>query len=163
MNQHQFPPCFRAILFIRLNVPPRRDEVDEKASFCKGGQVRRWTSGKRGKCTGKGEDDKTYHRAQLHIRLPYFIPDTHRNLSTSSNSDQLTLCTALLGTGPTHILEHLDLAQQPFQLVVILPFHLVCRSRMRCARCCTSIRTLGIGARCAPPARRCRGVRVGVI
>jgi hypothetical protein len=33
MNQHQFPPCFDAILFIRLNVPPRKVEVFEKMSF----------------------------------------------------------------------------------------------------------------------------------
>ena len=33
MNQHQFPPDRLAILFIRLNVPPRNVDVDEKASF----------------------------------------------------------------------------------------------------------------------------------
>lgn len=34
MNQHQFPPCRLAILFIRRNVPPRKLDVDAKASFC---------------------------------------------------------------------------------------------------------------------------------
>lgn len=33
MNQHQFPPCLLAILFIRRNVPPRKVDVDENASF----------------------------------------------------------------------------------------------------------------------------------
>jgi hypothetical protein len=34
MNQHQFPPCRLAILFIRRNVPPRNVDVDANASFC---------------------------------------------------------------------------------------------------------------------------------
>ena len=33
INQHHPIPCLLAILLIRLNVPPRNVDVDEKASF----------------------------------------------------------------------------------------------------------------------------------
>lgn len=33
MNQHQFPPCLWAILFIRLNVPLRKFDADPNVSF----------------------------------------------------------------------------------------------------------------------------------
>jgi len=83
MNQHQFPPCFRAILFIRLKVPPSRDEVDVKASFCRvqTSVISPYVVHRDGPGVKQVQDrTAAYHGSQLHVGLSNFIADPDGDL-----------------------------------------------------------------------------------
>lgn len=88
MNQHQFPPCRLAILFIRLNVPPRNVDVEAKASFCESAtRTACIVSNPRalgGHSWATARDPDTHHASQLEIAVPHLVSYPRRNLSINT-------------------------------------------------------------------------------
>ena len=67
----------------------------------------------------------THHTCQLEVPIPDFVPYTHGDLYNCQRAQS-----PLTSAEMTHILQYLDLSQQPIQPLVILPFYVMRRPRI---------------------------------
>ncbi len=82
MNQHQIPSCRWAILFIRRKVPPRKVDVEAKASFW-------WSTATTisisSSCRAKSLARMTYHPPESIVAISYLVAYSRRNLSHTTS------------------------------------------------------------------------------